>query len=201
MDIALLYFNGCPNWRVVDERLAAIAAERPDLVVIHQLVESAAEAERLGCHGSPSIVLDGVDAFADADAGIGLSCRATRRPRDRPARPPSSSYVRLSRMRERHQGLGWAAGLAGAFGICCGIPVLGTLGLLGFLAGLSLASWTLIGLATAAAVVGGLRLFKNRHRSAVVTSVAQLPPPALVTDHDRAGKVALGKTERHDQGL
>ena len=95
MDIALLYFNDCPNWRVVDERLAAIAAERPDLVVIHQLVESAAEAERLGCHGSPSIVLDGVDAFADADAGIGLSCRVYQTP-EGPAGAPTVEQLRAA---------------------------------------------------------------------------------------------------------
>jgi len=29
MDIALLYFEDCPSWKVADERLSAIAAERP----------------------------------------------------------------------------------------------------------------------------------------------------------------------------
>jgi len=30
MDIALLYFDDCPNWTIVDERLSAIAAARAD---------------------------------------------------------------------------------------------------------------------------------------------------------------------------
>ena len=80
MDIALLYFDGCPNWKVVDERLSAIAAERADLTVTRHLVETLGEAERVGFHGSPSILVDGVDVFADPEAGVGLSCRVYRTP-------------------------------------------------------------------------------------------------------------------------
>ena len=80
MDITLLYFDDCPNWRVADERLAAIAAERADLTVTHHLVDTLEEAERVGLHGSPSILVDGVDVFAGPDAGVGLSCRVYRTP-------------------------------------------------------------------------------------------------------------------------
>lgn len=80
MDITLLYFDDCPNWRVADERLAAIAAERADLTVTHHLVDTLEEAERVGFHGSPSILVDGVDVFAGPDAGVGLSCRVYRTP-------------------------------------------------------------------------------------------------------------------------
>lgn len=80
VNIALLYFEGCPNWKIADERLAAIAAERPDLTVTRHVVESVEEAERLGFHGSPSILVDGVDVFDDADAGVGLSCRVFQTP-------------------------------------------------------------------------------------------------------------------------
>jgi len=80
MDIALLYFDDCPNWKVVDERLSAIAAERAELTVTRHLVETLEEAERVGFHGSPSILVDGVDVFAEPDAGVGLSCRVYRTP-------------------------------------------------------------------------------------------------------------------------
>ncbi len=80
MDITLLYFDDCPNWKVVDERLSAIAAGRADLTVSRHLVETLEEAERVGFHGSPSILVDGVDVFADPDAGVGLSCRVYRTP-------------------------------------------------------------------------------------------------------------------------
>ena len=80
MDITLLYFDECPNWKVADQRLAAIAAERPDVVVARHRVETIEEAERLGFHGSPSILVDGVDVFAEPGAGVGLSCRIYRPP-------------------------------------------------------------------------------------------------------------------------
>jgi len=35
MDIAVPYFDGCPSWKVADERLRAIAADRPDITVRH----------------------------------------------------------------------------------------------------------------------------------------------------------------------
>ncbi len=80
MAITLLYFDDCPNWKIADERLAAIAAERADLRVSRHLVETLEEAERVGFHGSPSILVNGVDVFADPDAGVGLSCRVYRTP-------------------------------------------------------------------------------------------------------------------------
>ena len=80
MDVSLLYFDDCPNWKVTDQRLAAIAAERPDVVVTRHRVETMEEAERLGFHGSPSILVDGVDVFAEPGAGVGLSCRVYRTP-------------------------------------------------------------------------------------------------------------------------
>ncbi len=92
MNIALLYFDGCPNWKVAEERLAAIAAERSDITVTHHLVESIEAAERLGFHGSPSILIDGVDVFADSDAGIGLSCRVYQTP-DGPAGAPTTEQL------------------------------------------------------------------------------------------------------------
>ena len=80
MDITLLYFDGCPNWKVADQRLAAIAAEHPDVVVTRRRVETVEEAEQLGFHGSPSILVDGIDVFAQPGDGVGLSCRVYRTP-------------------------------------------------------------------------------------------------------------------------
>jgi len=59
---------------------------------VRHLVETFDEAERVGFHGSPSILIDGVDPFADAGAGagIGLACRINQTP-DGPAGAPNSS--------------------------------------------------------------------------------------------------------------
>lgn len=75
-----MYFDGCPNWKIADERVAEIAAERPDVRVTRRQVRTFEEAQRVGFHGSPSILVDGVDPFAAADAGIGLACRVYATP-------------------------------------------------------------------------------------------------------------------------
>ena len=80
MEITLLYFDGCPNWKITEERLATIAAERADVTVTRHLVETVDEARRVGFHGSPSILVDGIDPFAAADAGVGLTCRLYQTP-------------------------------------------------------------------------------------------------------------------------
>jgi len=75
MDITLLYFEGCPSWKVADDRLTSIAAERDDITVTRHLVDTPEEAERTRFHGSPSIRVDGVDPFAEPHSEVGLSCR------------------------------------------------------------------------------------------------------------------------------
>jgi len=75
MDVTLLYFQGCPNWEVADARLRLLAVERPDLTVTRRLVETAAEADRVGFFGSPSIQVDGVDVFAGPGSQVGMACR------------------------------------------------------------------------------------------------------------------------------
>ncbi len=75
MEIVLQYFEGCPNWKIAHERLQALCAERSDISLSMQLVESDAEAELVGFHGSPSVLIDGFDRFAEASCAVGLSCR------------------------------------------------------------------------------------------------------------------------------
>lgn len=75
MEITLLYFDGCPSWQAADERLTVLTGERPDVTVTRRVVDTPEEAERTGFLGSPSILVDGVDAFAEPDAQVGLTCR------------------------------------------------------------------------------------------------------------------------------
>jgi len=95
MKITLLYFDGCPSWKTTEERLTAIAAERPEITVTRHLVETIDEAERVAFHGSPSILIDGVDPFADADAGVGLACRIYQTPQG-PAGSPTLEQLRAA---------------------------------------------------------------------------------------------------------
>lgn len=95
MNITLLYFDDCPNWKVTEERLVAITAERTDLTVTRHVVDTVEEAERVGFHGSPSILVDGVDVFVEAHAGVGLSCRVYRTP-DGLAGAPTMEQLRAA---------------------------------------------------------------------------------------------------------
>lgn len=75
MEITLQYFEDCPNWKIADERLTILAGERPDITVTRQIIDAVEEAERAKFHGSPSILINGVDVFANASAPVGLACR------------------------------------------------------------------------------------------------------------------------------
>jgi hypothetical protein len=80
MTFSLLYFDGCPNWQVADERLhaALVALDRSDVAVAHVLVSTPEEAEAAQFRGSPTVLVDGRDPFADPDAPVGLACRLYR---------------------------------------------------------------------------------------------------------------------------
>ena len=49
MKVELLWFSGCPNWRETDERLRF--------------------------RGSPTVLVEGRDPFAEESDPVGLSCR------------------------------------------------------------------------------------------------------------------------------
>ena len=93
MNVTLLYFDDCPNWLEVDRHLRALAVEYPEIVVERRVVETVEDAESARFHGSPSIVVDGIDPFADADASIGLSCRMYQTP-DGTAGAPTLEQLR-----------------------------------------------------------------------------------------------------------
>lgn len=74
ISVTLQYFDGCPNWQETDRRLRALADEY-GFTVQHQRVETHVEAVDLGFRGSPTVLVDGVDPFAEGDEPIGLACR------------------------------------------------------------------------------------------------------------------------------
>lgn len=80
MRVSLVYFDGCPNRQLADERLreALAQAGRTDVSVDHRRVTTAEEAVSVGFRGSPTVLVDGRDPFAEPDSPIGLSCRVYR---------------------------------------------------------------------------------------------------------------------------
>ena len=82
MNVALLYFEGCPSWRVADQRLreALTRVGRSDATVHHHKVSTPEEAQAARFHGSPTLLVDGRDPFDPGNAPVGLFCRLYRTP-------------------------------------------------------------------------------------------------------------------------
>ncbi|HWT32934.1 MAG TPA: thioredoxin family protein [Microbacterium sp.] len=95
MDITLQYFDGCPNWKVLDGRLAEVLADRTDVPLTYQRIETPDDAARLGFHGSPTVLIDGTDPFAEPGAPVGLACRMFRTP-DGAAGAPTVEQLRAA---------------------------------------------------------------------------------------------------------
>jgi glutaredoxin len=79
MEVTLLYFDDCPNWRDTDRILRRLANEY-GYNLTHRQVTTEEEATRVEFRGSPTILVDGTDPFADPDAPTGLSCRVYTSP-------------------------------------------------------------------------------------------------------------------------
>lgn len=76
MDVTLLYFDGCPNHHDAEAQLVGLLDElRWDGSVSKVNVDSVESAESLGFRGSPTVLINGVDPFADPEAPVGLTCR------------------------------------------------------------------------------------------------------------------------------
>lgn len=75
MRVEILYFDGCPNWQEVGARVDAAAAGLVDVEITYRRVTTDKEAAALPFAGSPTILLDGTDAFDDALPVTELACR------------------------------------------------------------------------------------------------------------------------------
>jgi hypothetical protein len=75
MELMLLTVAGCPHAARFEERLAVALAGHPDAVLRRRVVASAQEAAAAGMHGSPTLLVDGVDPFARPGEAASLSCR------------------------------------------------------------------------------------------------------------------------------
>jgi hypothetical protein len=92
MDVTLLYFDGCPSWQTADARLRQLGDEADFTVTRRQVTPGGGRAGRL--RGSPTILVDGRDVFAEGHEPVGLSCRVYQTPMGRPALRRWSSSAR-----------------------------------------------------------------------------------------------------------
>lgn len=93
-EVALLYFEGCPSWQSADERLRLLADEL-GFVLRYRRIETPETAEACSFRGSPTILVDGEDVFAEGDEPVGLSCRIYQTP-DGPAGSPTVEQLRAA---------------------------------------------------------------------------------------------------------
>ena len=94
MDLTVLATPGCPNAPVLRDRLAAVVDGRAGVSVAHQMISDEGEAARWGMHGSPTLLIDGVDPFAEPGQPSSLSCRLYRDDDGRTCGAPSASQLR-----------------------------------------------------------------------------------------------------------
>jgi hypothetical protein len=79
MEIEIRYFDDCPNWRTTESLVADVLSDLGiDAEVSLVLVDSPDKAEQLQFQGSPTVMVNGVDPWANPDAPVGLSCRVYR---------------------------------------------------------------------------------------------------------------------------
>lgn len=95
--MSLLYFDGCPNWTVAEQRLAAAMAivGREGGAVRLVRVETHEDAERMGFIGSPTILVDGKDPFATGTEHPGLACRVFSSPHGPAGSPTVEQLVEV----------------------------------------------------------------------------------------------------------
>ena len=81
-EVTLQYLPGCPHRNEAITRLGraleleGLAGVRMKMVTI----QTAADADREGFRGSPTVLIDGIDPFADDSTPFGFGCRLYRTP-------------------------------------------------------------------------------------------------------------------------
>jgi hypothetical protein len=78
LQITLQYFDSCPNWETTAAHLSTLIGEGLHATIGYELINTHEAAVARGFRGSPTVLIGGVDPFADANAPIGLACRVYR---------------------------------------------------------------------------------------------------------------------------
>lgn len=92
MHVTLQHFDGCPHWQLADDRLRTLVGEI-GFELSYEVIDTPEAAAEVGFRGSPTILVDGIDPFADGDEPVGLSCRVYDTPQG-PAGAPTAEQLR-----------------------------------------------------------------------------------------------------------
>jgi hypothetical protein len=94
MQLTVLTVPDCPHAAAFEERLAAALAGHPAAVVRRRVITGEHEAAEAGMHGSPTLLINGIDPFAAPDQPPSLSCRLYRDASGRTEAVPSVAELR-----------------------------------------------------------------------------------------------------------
>lgn len=94
MKIRLLHVPDCPNLGPLTERLNELLRDRPEVAVESLEVSDEDQATLLGMAGSPTVLIDGVDPFAEPGRTSSVSCRLYRDDEGRVSGVPSVDMLR-----------------------------------------------------------------------------------------------------------
>jgi Alkylmercury lyase len=94
MHLTVLAEPTCPNAPVLECRLAAVLDGRAGVSVSRQVICDEGEAARWGMHGSPTLLIDGVDPFAAPGQPPSMSCGLYRDEDGHVSGAPSAGQLR-----------------------------------------------------------------------------------------------------------
>jgi Alkylmercury lyase len=93
MQLTVLAVPGCPNAAVLDDRLTAVLRDRAGASVSHEVISDHGDAQRWGMHGSPTLLIDGVDPFAEPGQAPSMACRLYQDEDGQPTGAPSMGQL------------------------------------------------------------------------------------------------------------
>jgi hypothetical protein len=94
MHLTVLAVPTCPNAPVLEDRLAVVLDDRVGVSVSRQVISDESEAARWGMHGSPTLLIDAVDPFAQPGQLPSMSCRLYCDDNGQTSGAPSASQLR-----------------------------------------------------------------------------------------------------------
>jgi hypothetical protein len=95
-ELRILSVRDCPNVAVLRQRLDELLAGREDVSVTAEVVDTPEQAARTGMNGSPTLLIDGTDPFAEPGQGPSVSCRLYRDENDNLTGAPSITQLRAA---------------------------------------------------------------------------------------------------------
>ena len=78
MELTVLTVPDCPNVPVMQQRLAEVLADWPGVTLQWRVIADVADAARWRMHGSPTLLVNGHDPFAEAGTLPAVACRMYR---------------------------------------------------------------------------------------------------------------------------